>query len=580
MADLLLQFAENIGLAVVLTLAVGAATDRVAPRWPSLVQPINGALFGLLAVLFMTLPFEIRPGVILDLRNLVIFLAGPFAGPLAAAIAGAMSAAYRFYLGGAGALAGIGAILAATALGCFVGWKYGRITSWQSGALWGAVLGAVVLPWVLIIGEITTGLALLQILALPTIIFYVGGATLLSSIFMADQRRRQAGKLLAFNEQRFRDIAEMASDWFWEMDENLRVTYVSHRLREITGFGADHFQGKRRRDLVNNILRSELEAHEKILRERKPFRDFRYTLRTSDGEMREVLSSGKPVFDENGAFKGYRGSGRDISAETRFRQDMENARLNAELANKAKSDFLASMSHELRTPLNAIIGFSEIMKKEMFGIHSVPSYRGYAADINASAEYLLSLVNDILDVARVESGRVELKKSTCDLDSTVLSALRLLKERAAARDITLTTKIQPHLPMAFLDERAIKQVIVNIATNAVKFTKPGGSVAVTVGYQDDDGFLITVADTGVGIPANELPSVLRPFQQSANGRQVSKEGTGLGLPLSKAMVEAHGGRLELESALGVGTTVRIILPAEVAAPLAKVQRPTKRSVAC
>ena len=564
MLDLLLQFAENIGLAVLLTFGLSAVSDRLAPHWPKLVEPVGGLLCGLLAMVFMSLSFEVVPGVIYDLRNLVIFLAGPFGGPVAAAVAGVVAGAYRIYLGGAGAFAGTAAIASAAALGSFVAWKYTRLTTWKSAALWGAALFCVTVPWVLTIGNLTLGWALLEQVAVPSAIFYVGGSVLLSTLFMAGLRRRQTEKLLAENETRFRDIAEMASDWFWEMDENLQIVYVSHRLREITGFGSDYFKGKRRRDLVAKVSKAELEAHEELLRQHKPFRNFRYALRTADGNPRDVITSGKPIFDDSGRFRGYRGSGRDVSAEVRFRQEMEAARLNAELANKAKSDFLASMSHELRTPLNAIIGFSEIMKKEMFGKHSVPSYQGYSADIHSSAEYLLSLVNDILDVARLESGQVDLNRASCDLAQIISSALRMLEERAEKHGLQLTKDIQPHMPIAWLDERAIKQVIVNVVTNAVKFTEPGGSVAVQARFMGEEGYEITVTDSGVGIATDDLEAVMKPFQQSASGKNMTREGTGLGLPLSKALIEAHDGHLELESELGSGTTVRIHLPQNAA----------------
>ncbi len=558
--ELLLQFFENIGLAVVLTYGLGLIADRISPQRPQLLQAAKGLLFLLLAILCMELPLEIQPGVRVDLRNLMVFLAGPFGGPLAGLFAGAFAGAYRLYLGGSGAVAGTGSILTAAILGSFIGWKYGRLATWKMAAAGGTALFVIGMPWFLAIGDLSLGLSLLKRLTLPYALFYIPGAVLLSALLMSGHRRREAERRAAYNEGRFRDIAEIASDWFWEMDKDLRVTYVSPRLREITGYDIDEFRGKQRRDLVASVSQSELRQHEETLRRREPFRDFSYAMKCKDGIARQVLTSGKPIFDDDGAFLGYRGSGRDISEEARYRRDLETERLKAELANKAKSNFLASMSHELRTPLNAIIGFSEIMDKEMFGRHSVPAYATYSSDIHSSASYLLSLVNDLLDLARVESGRLELEKSSCDLANIAASALRLLQERAKRQGIALTAEIEAALPVAFLDERAVKQVLVNILSNAVKFTPRGGRIELVVRFVAGEGFRIAVSDSGIGIAPEELDLVLQPFRQAEAGRAMSKEGTGLGLALSKAMVEAHGGQLTLHSILGEGTTVEFTLP--------------------
>ncbi len=553
---------------MVLTYGLGLIADKVGPRWPQFLQGANGLLFVVLAILCMELPLEIQPGLRVDLRNLMVFLAGPFGGPVAGLIAGTLAGAYSVVLGGPDIHASLGAIVTSALLGSVVGWKYGSLDTWKMATAGGAALFVVDIPWLLAAGPPGVGFSLFQQVAAPYAVSYVLGSVILSAFLMSGLRRRDSERRATINEQRFRDIAEMASDWFWEMDENLRVTYVSARLREITGYDIRDFRGKQRRDLVASVPESDLRQHEETLRQRKPFRDFSYAIKTKNGPPRQVLTSGKPIFDNDGTFLGYRGSGRDISEETRYRRDLETERLKAELANKAKSDFLASMSHELRTPLNAIIGFSEIMEKEMFGKHSVPSYASYATDIHSSASYLLSLVNDLLDLARIESGRLDLEKTTCDLADIAASALRLLEERAKRKGVELTAEIQPALPAAYLDERAVKQVLVNILSNAVKFTGRGGRVELSARFTSGEGFGIVVSDSGVGIAPEELDLVLQPFKQAKGGKTTSLEGTGLGLTLSKAMVEAHGGRLTLHSRPGEGTTVDITLPQE--SPLLKI----------
>jgi PAS domain S-box-containing protein len=558
--ELLLRFTESLGLLVVLIFGVGFAFEYLGPRWPRALPVVNGLLFGALAVLFMNLPMQLEPGLIFDLRNLVVFLAGPFGGPLAAGIAGSLAGAYRLYLGGAGAFSGFGGILTAAAFGALVGWRYGRLDGWKPALLAGLGLFVFCMPWFLAVGDLAHGWSLIERFALPYAVFYIGGTMVISGLFMAFWRHRAAERLAELNEQRFRDLAEVASDWFWEMDENLKMTYVSHRLREITGFSAEEFKGKTRRQLVAHVAPSALKKHEETLQRHEAFRNFRYTIRTADGKGCQVLTSGKPIFGEKGEFLGYRGSGRDVSQAARQKQELEAAKLNAELANKAKSDFLASMSHELRTPLNAIIGFAEIMEKEILGKHSVSAYRGYASDIRSSADYLLSLVNDVLDVARVEAGHLEINKEACDLKEVAETALRLLNGRARKQGLQLIAEIQEDLPPAFADERAMKQAIVNLLTNAVKFTRPGGRVTLAVTHSAEAGHRISVSDTGVGIAPEDVEAVLNPFHQAANTRLMTRDGTGLGLTLTKALIEAHGGRLELSSRLGEGTQVDLWLP--------------------
>ncbi len=567
MTGFLVTFAVNIAFAIALAYALSVMTDRIDARWQRIHQAIAGILFGLLAVLCMEAPFEIRPGVLADLRNLMVFFAGPFGGPLAAGIAGAVAGAYRLYLGGLGALPGTGAILTAAALGAMIGWKYGRLKGW-SAALGGVALFVATVPWFLAVGDLAAGWAVVQQVALPYLLFYVGGSVLLSGILMTDLRRREAERRLRLNEQRFRDLAELASDWFWEMDADLRMTDVGSRLSEITGFDHTHFIGKRRGELLGGPCHPPLEEHEAALARHEPFRDFRYAMRTVDGDYRMISVSGKPLFDAQGRFLGYRGSARDVTEEERQRHELDAARRAAVSASKAKSEFLAGMSHELRTPLNAVIGFSDLMKQEYFGPHSTPAYREYAADIHDSACHLLSLVNDVLDMAKIEAGYWQLERAPHAPGAIVAGALRLLRERAASAGVALSVEIAPDGPTLMLDERALKQVVLNLVANAIKFTGEGGTVRVAAGFDAEGRYVIEVADSGVGIRPEDLERVFEPFYQSRRGKLTSQGGTGLGLPLAKALVEAHGGTLELESRVGAGTRVRVALPADAPAAAA------------
>lgn len=230
----------------------------------------------------------------------------------------------------------------------------------------------------------------------------------------------------------------------------------------------------------------------------------------------------------------------------------------AETANRSKSEFLANMSHELRTPLNAVIGFSEIMGSGLFGELGSPKYKEYANDIHASGTHLLELINDILDMSKIEAGRMTLETQPLEISEVVEESLRLVSGRAEMASVTIENEL-PELPSVNADKRAVKQVLLNLLSNAVKFTPAGGTIHLKGAVKD--GFVtIAVEDTGIGIPASALPKIGRPFEQVESQHSKSHKGTGLGLALSRSLVELHGGTLSIESTEGVGTTVSFALP--------------------
>ena len=239
--------------------------------------------------------------------------------------------------------------------------------------------------------------------------------------------------------------------------------------------------------------------------------------------------------------------------------DLHEALAAAEAANQAKTNFVANMSHELRTPLNAIIGFSDMMREEMFGPLGNDRYREYAIDIHTSGLHLLDLISDVLDFAKIDAGRFDLHEEEFDLRDTVATVHNMVIGLAATAGVSLVDYVAEHLPRVFADERRIRQIILNLVSNAIKFTPRAGNVAITLS-SEPQGLLIRVSDTGIGIAPDDIPLALEQFGQIGNSMARKYEGTGLGLPLAKRLVELHGGRLEIRSTPAHGTTVDVVLP--------------------
>jgi two-component system cell cycle sensor histidine kinase PleC len=253
----------------------------------------------------------------------------------------------------------------------------------------------------------------------------------------------------------------------------------------------------------------------------------------------------------------------------------DGARRRAEAANLAKSRFLAQMSHELRTPLNAILGFSEVMKSEVFGPHAVPTYKEYAGDIHSSGVHLLNLINEILDLSRVEAGRYELNEEPVALTAVAEDCHHLLDLRAKNRGIAIHEAFESDLPRIWADERAVRQICLNLLSNAIKFTPQGGEIWLKVGWTASGGQYVLVKDTGPGIPEDEIPIVLASFGQGSNAIKSAEQGAGLGLPIVNGLVDLHGGTFTLKSRLREGTEVLVTFPPErVMSALAPMDEPS------
>ncbi|HML10073.1 MAG TPA: ATP-binding protein [Stellaceae bacterium] len=391
----------------------------------------------------------------------------------------------------------------------------------------------------------------------------VGFGFLFRALGVQFHRVEERSAELEQSEGRFRDFALTSSDWFWETDENHRFTYISEGIRQFGQEPASRI-GRSRMELASDV-ETEAEkwrAHLAELNRHEPFRNFVYTRKLGDQPENTVAISGNPIFDPTGEFVGYRGTARDITPQVLAEQSLRDAKEAAEAANVAKSQFLANMSHELRTPLNAIIGFSEALELGMAG-ELQPRQAEYAGLIHQSGEHLHTVINDILDLAKVDAGKLDLHdESTIEPRGVVEACVALMKSHAVAGAVTLSIDAEDRLPLLRADTTRLKQILLNLISNAVKFTGTGGSVVVSVRRERHGGIAFVVRDTGPGMTPREVATALEPFGQVDAGHARRHEGTGLGLPLAQRLAELHGGSLTVDSLKGVGTTVTVVLPAE------------------
>jgi PAS domain S-box-containing protein len=339
--------------------------------------------------------------------------------------------------------------------------------------------------------------------------------------------------------------------------ETRRYQYVNEAAIHLFGYSEEQFLAMTTTEIR---IPEEREEFEKVLQ--MPFesgsRHAVWHYRKADGStipvdvtVHSMMYRGRPTALSVAA---------DLSEQKRIQDEIGHARDAAVEANRAKTDFLANMSHELRTPLNAVIGFSEIMHGELFGPLGSPRYRRYAGDILASAGHLLVLINDILDLAKIEAKHLELREEDVDVAALMEGAERLVGPRAELARIAVKIRSTRRGLMIRGDETALKRVLVNLLANSVKFSESGTTIWLSARETASGDLIISVKDQGIGIAALDIPVALTPFRQIDSGLGRKYLGTGLGLPIAKELVELHGGRLVIDSTLGVGTTVSIELP--------------------
>ena len=387
------------------------------------------------------------------------------------------------------------------------------------------------------------------------------------------------------SESRFRDVIRSTSDWVWETDASLNLTYVSERITEALDVLPRMLIGR------GLLLLGEFEAggndtgspmRERMLRDFLPFRGQAFLIRNARGDTRRFELSGVPVFEAaTGRFAGYRGTGTDVTQRHRAEEGMhafqrqlqdslaelktrntqlDEALTHAEAADRAKTEFLGKMSHELRTPLNAVIGFSELATQKIFGPLD-DHYVTYFRDIRSAAYHLLNIINDILDAVSIEERRVQVDAIPVSLAEVVAEAKAIVSVRADQNGLDLTQVAAGPSWTLRADPGRVRQILVNLLNNAVKFTPRGGSIGVAVEASAPEVIAVTVWDTGIGIPLDQHDRIFESFHQVGSDLlSAPREGTGLGLAVSRQLARLMGGELVVESAPGQGSRFTFTLP--------------------
>jgi PAS domain S-box-containing protein len=410
-----------------------------------------------------------------------------------------------------------------------------------------------------------------------------------------DKLEQQSESALREIEERFRTIVNNSPTKIHIKDKDGRYLLVNRLAEKLFGVTDEEARGKTTHEIFPNERADTFTAHDQVVLETgqttaleeewchedgvRIFLTVKFPILDGTGNIAAVGAIGTDITERKRAERALQESERALQERVvdlelaqrrlehqgedlvRLADDLGLARDQAEAANRAKSEFLAAMSHELRTPLNAIIGFSEIIQSETFGPVGSVKYRSYAEDINDSGQHLLALINDILDLSKVESGLDELYEEDIEVPAVIESVLRLVQQRGGGDGVALDLDIPDDLPLLRGDQRKLKQILANLLTNAIKFTEAGGKVTLRARCRADSGFVFQIIDTGIGIAAEDIPKALSRFGQVDGDLNRQYEGTGLGLPLTKALVELHGGRFDLQSQAGVGTTATVRFPA-------------------
>jgi signal transduction histidine kinase len=345
-------------------------------------------------------------------------------------------------------------------------------------------------------------------------------------------------------------------------DDNQNLIQANNRFKGLfPTFAARITPDTPFRDLADAMAHSGLIA-EAIGDEEKWIAERCAQFAEADGEWRELAIGSRSLRISESRLKngGVVLMHNDVTDWVDTEKELLQAKDTAELADRAKSEFLANMSHELRTPLNAVIGFSEVLRDELFGPLGDPQYYDFVNDIHDSGEHLLELIDDILDSSKMEVGQRELDAKPMDISRTIIAAVRMVNQRAERAEVAVRVETAEGIPPFNGEERGIKQILLNLLTNAIKFTPENGEISVSTQMSADGGLVITISDNGIGMLRSEIPLAFAPFVQLDSAHALQYEGTGLGLPLVKSLVEMHGGSVKIDSEVDQGTSVVVRFP--------------------
>lgn len=554
---MIVEFAKSAALLVALCFLYGLIL-RYGPTRRAANGAMAGLLFGAIAVTGMIMPIQLENGVIFDPRSVILAVGALFAGPVAGLVSGLMAGGYRLWLGPPGDVVGVSVIAASVALGLVYRAVHAR-----------GRVGIGFVP-LLVFGFLVHAVAGLLFLALPAdVVTYVmttvtppfvmvlTPATALLGLLMRDvQDRARMEQSLLEREQLYHSIITTAHDGFWLLDSGPRVMEVNDAYLRMTGW--------RREDVIGQppnafaLDETEDDVRNRAARLLECGRDrFESRHRTRVGEPIDVevgltfspISGGRAF-----AFI------RDISDRKRYESALLSAKTAAEESNRAKSEFLAAMSHDLRTPLNAIMGFADMMRMRTFGPLGDARYEAYADHIYNSGSLLVSLVNDVLDLSKVEAGKYVLEDAALNLTDVMEMARSNTSIMAEAADQTVVLDVPADLPLLRCDQRALLQILNNLLSNAIKFNERAGTIRFQAEQDADARLLIRVIDHGIGMDAEGVDKALRPFEQANSQAPHRHEGTGLGLYLCCRLMTLMNGALLIDSAPGVGTTVTLLFP--------------------
>ena len=388
------------------------------------------------------------------------------------------------------------------------------------------------------------------------------GTSLFIGVVRDISERKKSQHALQESRERYALAISGAGEGIWDWDMHSDQLYISAKIRDLTGYKTKFIKAKSWLRLIHPDDRGDYQYRlTRHLKGETPSFFAECRLRHKDGGSRWIRISGMALRDKAGWVYRMAGSVGDITQRIEFQHQLIEAKERAEIASRVKTEFLANMSHELRTPLNAIIGFSDVMLSGLFG-GVEPRYQEYIENIRDSGSHLLAVINDILDVSRIEAGRMELRAERISVAELIDAANRLIRDRATEAGQTLTRRVPKDLPDLMVDSQRIKQVLLNILSNAVKFTPEGGKIVVKAALTKTNELVIAISDTGIGMSKADIATALTPFGQVDSKLARKFDGTGLGLPLTRSFVELHGGKLKIESTPQQGTTVSVCFPAD------------------